>query len=177
MENLIIEGFIGSGKGAVGKALAKSRGLRVFDLDKKVAGKMKMTSAEIYEKFGEPYYRAMETYVLAGLLDERTPHVVVLGSGVAMMPQNKKYLKALGTVIYIKLRQNHILENMKKSKKHSWIQPDDWDDQVKRLYKEREPAYRRTADLIITADGKSTEEIVAEINELLDQKNGAQKDK
>lgn len=167
MKNLIIEGFIGSGKGAVGRLLGKTDNLEFIDLDKKVSEKMNMTSAEIYDKFGEVYYRAMETFILAGLVKTAKNSVIVLGSGVAMMPQNEQYLKDLGTVIYIRLHEDQILKNMKKSHRHQWIQSEGWDEHVKSIYKEREPAYKKTANLIVDGDGKNTKQIVEEINQKL----------
>ncbi len=163
MNHIIVEGFIGSGKGAVARAVGKKLKLTVVDVDRKVSERMKMSVAEIYERFGEPYYRAMETIVLGDLAQTQKEQVIVLGSGVAMMPQNRKYLKELGTVYYIKLKQQTIIENMKNSKKHEWIRSDGWDEQVSKLYKEREPAYSKTADVVIKADGKSVEEIADEI--------------
>lgn len=171
MKNLVIEGFIGSGKGAVGKLLAKTKNMKCVDLDKMVAEKMKMTSAEIYDKFGEAYYRAVETFVLDELSQTAENDVIVLGSGVAMMPQNRKYLKELGTVIYIKLHESQILKNMKKSKHHQWIQSEGWDDHVKSIYKEREPAYRKTADITVDGNNKSAQEIVKSIEEALAPQN------
>ena len=165
MNHIVVEGFIGSGKGAVAKAVGKKLKLTVVDVDRLVSDRMKMTTAEIYERFGEPYYRAMETIILTELTQEKETLVVVLGSGVAMMPQNQTYLKALGTVYYIKLKPQTILQHMKASKKHTWIRSEAWDEQVSRLYKEREPAYAKTADVVIDAEGKSAEQIADEIVE------------
>ena len=142
MNNLIIEGFIGSGKGSVARITGKKLKLPVVDIDRLISEKVKMTTAD-------------------ASLDERC--VIVLGSGVAMMPQNKEYLEKLGTVYYIKLKQQTILSNMKESKKHNWIRTENWDEQVAKLYKEREPAYRKTADVVISADGKTPEQIADEI--------------
>jgi shikimate kinase len=169
MKNLIIEGFIGSGKGAVGRLLGKTRNMEFIDLDKKVSEKMNMTSAEIYDKFGEVYYRAMETFVLSNLAKTAENSVIVLGSGVAMMPQNAPYLKQLGTVIYLKLHEDQILKNMKKSHRHQWIQSEGWDEHVKNIYKEREPAYRKTADITIDGNQKTTKEMVEAINTALEK--------
>lgn len=167
MKNLIIEGFIGSGKGAVGRLLAKTENMEFIDLDKKVSEKMNMTSAEIYDKFGDAYYRAMETFILSNLVNTAKNSVIVLGSAVAMMPQNAPYLKQLGTVIYLKLHEDQILKNMKKSHRHQWIQSEGWDEHVKSIYKEREPAYRKTADITIDSNQKTTKDVVAAIQEAL----------
>ena len=66
MNHIIIEGFMGSGKSVVGKKLAKDMGLPLIDIDDKIAKKLKMTSSDIYDRFGEPYYRAMETFMQIG---------------------------------------------------------------------------------------------------------------
>ena len=113
MDHLIIEGFIGSGKGAVAKSVAKQLGLPRIDIDHKVAEKLKMSSGEIYDRFGEAYYRAMETVVLDELKSTDSRAVIILGSGVAMMPQNAPYLKELGRVYYIKMKQGTLLERMR----------------------------------------------------------------
>jgi len=163
MDHIIIEGFIGSGKGAVARAVGKKRKLPVVDVDRRIADRLKMTTAEIYDRFGEPYYRAMENIVLSEMTDSKKRSVIVLGSGVAMMPQNQACLKELGCVYYIKLKQQTIIDHMKKSEKHGWIRSENWDEQVCRLYKEREPAYKKTADVVISADGKTAEEIAEQI--------------
>ena len=160
MNHIIIEGFIGSGKGAAAKAVARKMNLSYLDLDKMVSERMKLTSPEIYDRFGEPYYRAMETLILDDLTHKEERTVIVLGSGAATMPQNYEYLKKLGTVFYIRLKPEEILANMRKSsKKHQWIHGDAWDEQVLRIYKDREPSYRKTADVTIDAGGKTSEEV------------------
>ena len=160
MNHIIVEGFVGSGKGVVSRITAKKLGLKLVDLDKLVSERMKMTSAEIYSRFGEAYYRAMETLILEELtaLEERA--VIVLGSGVATMPQNKQYLEKLGKVFYIKLKPQQLLANLKKSsKKHEWVDGDEWEEHVQRIFKEREPYYKKTADKVIQADNKTSEQV------------------
>lgn len=165
MNHIIIEGFIGSGKGAVAKIVASRLGISRVDVDRCVAQKLKMTNGEIYDRFGEPYYRAMETLVLDELTGISTRHVIILGSGVAMMPQNASYLKSLGRVYYIRMRQSTLLERIRDDQRHAWLRGEEKDDKIARLYKEREPAYRKTADVIIPAEGKSVEEIAEAIIE------------
>ena len=52
MDHIIIEGFIGSGKGAVARGVGKKLELPVVDVDRRVADRLKMTTAEIYDRFG-----------------------------------------------------------------------------------------------------------------------------
>ena len=64
MNHVVIIGFMGSGKTRVGKQLSKDLGLQFVDLDKLITKKMNLSAREIFEKFGEAYYRALETVAL-----------------------------------------------------------------------------------------------------------------
>ena len=163
MDNLIIEGFIGSGKGAVARAIAKKLSLPCIDIDKKVSERLRMTTPEIYDRFGVPYYRAMETLILDELTRDEKRHVIVLGSGLATMPQNAPYLKQLGRVYYLKMKEAGLLAHMRRSQKHAWSRSETWDEQVEKLLKEREPWYRKTADVTIDANDKSADAVADEI--------------
>ena len=163
MNHIILEGFMGSGKSAVGKALSKELGLPLIDIDKRVSGKLKMPTAEVYSHYGDAYYRAMETVALAELQDETQRSIIVLGSGLALMPQNAPYLKKLGTVYYLKVGKQTVVERLSKGEKHSWLRAGDLEDKVVKMMKEREPAYKKVADVTIKVDGRSTADIVAEI--------------
>ena len=165
MDYLIIEGFMGSGKGTIAKLVSKKLGLTVVDIDRRISDRLKMNTAEIYNHFGEAYYRAMETLILTDLVHTNKRSVVVLGSGIAMMPQNHDYLKKLGKVYYIKISKAKVLERMKSSKKHAWISAEEWDDQVRKLFEEREPGYMEVADMTIEADDLTQEEIATIIAE------------
>ncbi len=165
MNHIIIEGFMGSGKSTVGKALARELQLPLINIDKRVSTKLKMKPAEIYDHYGEVYYRAMETCILADLLELHERSVVLLGSGLATMPQNEAYLKKLGKVYYLKAGKPVILERLRKGDKSSWLKSGDLTERVDKMLSEREPAYKKVADVIIATDGKTTEEIVQEILE------------
>ena len=165
MNHIIIEGFMGCGKGAVAKKIAKAMNLPLIDTDKKVSEKLGMTNGEIYQRFGDVYYRAEETFVLAELLKESARSVIVLGSGLALIPGNSVYLKELGTVYYLELKKKTLAERLGKSDCHAWLGADDLEEAIGRMLRERNPAYKRVADEIIKADDLSVDEIVAFIFE------------
>ena len=79
------------------------------------------------------------------------------------MPQNAPYLKKLGTVYFLKVGKQIVLERLSKGEKHSWLRAGDLEDKVVKMMKEREPAYKKVADVTIKVDGRSTADIVAEI--------------
>ena len=163
MNHIIIEGFMGSGKSAIAKALAKELELPLIDIDKQVEARLRMRTTEVYDRFGDVYYRAMETLILNELQSTRERSVIVLGSGLALMPQNAPYLKELGRVYYLKAGRQLVIERLSKGEKHSWLRANDFEEHVTRMLKEREPAYKKVADCTIEVDGKKTAEIVREI--------------
>ncbi len=100
--HIVIIGFNGSGKKRVGKRLAKDLGLPYVDVDKEIVRKMKMSINEIYTRFGEPFYRALETTQIKELAEIDLKCVISVGAGLPLQEQNHKCLKELGTVVYLK---------------------------------------------------------------------------
>ena len=91
MNHIVIIGFMGSGKTRVGKRLAKDFNLPFVDVDRVVSKKMNLTMKEIFDRFGEPFYRALETTVIKALIDDPEQKIISLGSGLPMQEQNAKY--------------------------------------------------------------------------------------
>ena len=67
MNHIVIIGFMGSGKTRVGKRLAKDLGLPFIDVDRLIVKKMNMSVKEVFERFGEAFYRALETMAVKEL--------------------------------------------------------------------------------------------------------------
>ena len=159
MDHIIIAGFMGSGKGSVGRRVAEALSMTVYDTDKLVAQKMKMTSADVYAKFGDVYYRAEETFILSELLQKKERCVIVLGSGLPLLPFNAKVLKTLGRVYWLKVSKKKVIERIEKSKKYEWLKKEDKEDGITSMLKERNEAYKRIADETIDADDLSSKEL------------------
>ena len=103
MNHVVIIGFMGSGKTRVGKQLSKDLGLPFVDLEKIITKRMNLSAREIFERFGEPYYRALETLALKQLIQDSERKVISLGAGLPLQEQNEKYLRELGTVVYLNI--------------------------------------------------------------------------
>ena len=164
MDHIIIEGFMGSGKGSVGKKLAAMLGVPLVDTDKMIMDRMKTSPAEIYDRFGDIYYRALETYMLGKLAQRKDRCVIIVGSGLPLMPQNKDYLQELGKVYYLQADAASITARLEKNKKKDWLdENDDLKERVKSLLKEREPGYLSAADVIVNAAKRTVADVVDEI--------------
>ena len=80
MNHIVVIGFMGSGKTRVGKRLSSDLGLTFVDVDKVIVKKMNMSVKEILQKFGEPYYRALETMTVKALIEDKERKVIELAN-------------------------------------------------------------------------------------------------
>ena len=122
---------------------------------------------EIFEKFGEAYYRALETVALKQLIQDSERKVISLGAGVPLQEQNEKYLKELGTVVYLKGSLTTLKKRLADSKKDPMLDGEDRDDKIKKLLKQRDPVYQKFADIQVVTGEVPFEELIKEIEEKL----------
>lgn len=167
MNHVVIIGFMGSGKTRVGKQLSRDLGLPFVDLEKLIVKKMNLSVREIFEKFGEPFFRALETMALKELINDSERRVISLGSGLPLQEQNQKYLKELGTVVYLKGSLETLKKRLEGSSKDPLLDGEDRDDKIKKLLKQRDPVYQKFADIQVVTGVKPFEELVHEIEEKL----------
>ena len=164
MNHIIIEGFMGSGKSKVGRILAKNMELPYIDVDKLITTKMKMSVNDIFERFGEAYFRAIESFVLKQLLDEKKRSIICIGGGVATMEQNLVYLKQMGKVVYLKKPVTELVARLEEKRADDpFFKGARIADTVKKMLAEREPYYKKAADVILDAKGMTPEQMAAEI--------------
>ena len=167
MNHVVIIGFMGSGKTRVGKQLSKDLGLQFVDLDKLITKKMNLSAREIFEKFGEAYYRALETVALKQLIQDSERKVISLGAGVPLQEQNEKYIKKLGTVVYLKGSYATLKKRLENSSSNPLIEGEDKEDKIRKLLKQRDPVYTKFADVEMITGDKPFEDLIAQLEEKL----------
>ena len=165
MNHIVIIGFMGSGKTRVGKQLAKDMALPFVDLDKIITKKMNLSIRELLERFGEPYYRALETLALKQLIHDKDRKVISLGAGLPLQEQNEKYLKEIGTIVYLKGSLATLKKRLEGSRKDPLLDGDDRDEKIKKLLKQRDPVYEKFADIKVVTGEKPFEELIRDIEE------------
>ena len=112
MKNIILIGFMGAGKTKVGKLLAKTLGYGFVDMDELIEEREGLPIKEIFEKRGEKYFREKEKEWLKRLsLLEKI--VLSPGGGIILSPENRKRLRKMGKVFYLKASPKAILERVK----------------------------------------------------------------
>lgn len=165
MRNVILIGFMGAGKTTVGEALAKRYGLPLVDTDWLIEERAGMTISEIFEKKGEEVFRRTETAVLETLLSDPETKVISVGGGLPLREENRRLLKQLGTVIYLEVKPETVWKRLEGDTTRPLLQGGDVKQRVEEMITARSPIYREAAEVIVTADGRSVDEIVEELEE------------
>ena len=166
MNHVVIIGFMGSGKTRVGKQLSKDLGLSFVDLERLITRKMNMSAREIFQRFGEPYYRALETVALKQLIQDNERRVISLGAGLPLQEQNEKYIKQLGTVVYLKGSAETFRKRL-EGNNNPLLEGDNQEEKIKKLLKQRDPIYHKFADIEVVTGVKPFEELIKEIESKL----------
>jgi shikimate kinase len=161
MRNIVLVGFMGTGKSAVGKLLAKKLNMDFLESDEMIETREKMSVKDIFEKKGEPYFRLVEKEVVKEA-SSRKNLVISAGGGAIVDEANLKTLKNSGIIICLKASPEIILKRTKDLKTRPLLNVPDPKKQIEDLLKKREPYYNK-ADYSIETDNLSVDEVVAKV--------------
>ena len=145
--SVVLVGMMGAGKTSVGKRLAARLGLPFIDADEEIEAGARMTIPEIFEKFGEAYFRDGERRVIARLL-EQGPCVLSTGGGAFMNASTRERISRCGVSIWLKPDFEVLLRRVRKRSNRPLLQTPDPEGTLRRLLHEREPTYA-LADITI----------------------------
>ena len=165
MKNIILIGFMGSGKTSAGISLSYRLRRTMVDTDKEIERLYHMRIPEIFERLGEEEFRKMETGYLEKLLRGSGGKIISTGGGLPMREDNRELLKKLGTVIYLRVRPETVCSRLAGDMSRPLLQGEEKEEKVKRLLEMRAPVYESAADIAIDTDEKTTDGIVDEILE------------
>jgi shikimate kinase len=163
--NIILIGFMGSGKTSVGERLAQNLSYRFRDTDRLLEHSERDTINHIFAVHGEEYFRSKETKLLQELLPGLEHTVLSTGGGLPLREQNAKLLKEMGFVVYLKASKETTLKRLKGDNTRPLLQGDDQEKKIEGLLAYRTPIYEKAAHKIIITDQKSINEIATMIME------------
>jgi shikimate kinase/3-dehydroquinate synthase len=163
--NIILTGFMGTGKSSVARELARLLGRKIIDVDAEIE-KKGMPITEIFKTHGEPYFRDMESTLLKELSGARQV-IISTGGGIVLRAENRGLLKKIGIVICLTASPETILARTSKTTERPLLQVPDPLGTINDLLAARDACYR-DADLMIATDGKNPREVAEEILEKLE---------
>ena len=159
--SLILTGFMGSGKSSVGRILADRLGCPFVDLDAEIVAGAGRSINEIFADDGEESFRIMESACLERAL-EGGRSVVATGGGVVIADGNRDRMRRLGGVVNLGVSLPQVLRRLEGSADRPLFAGSDAPNRLKLLMDERKQFYA-DADIRIDTDGKSVEDVAAEI--------------
>jgi shikimate kinase len=166
--SVVLVGMMGAGKSSIGRRLAARLMIPFVDADSEIETAAGMTIPEIFDKHGEPYFRAGEARVIARLL-EGGPQVLATGGGAVMDARTRELIAAKGISVWLKADIEVLMRRTKRRGERPLV------DQIKTLLPLREPFYAQ-ADLTVQSREEPHDAIVDELLEKLTGKLTAAED-
>lgn len=168
-KNIVLIGFMGSGKSFVSRGLGKILKREVFSTDSLIEEQAGRSIPIIFKRFGEAYFREIEKDVVRKLVRKQGV-ILDCGGGVIVDPFNVVRLRKNGILIYLKASPRFLYQNI-KGRKRPLLNLRDPLKIIKRMLSLRKPLYEASADYIIDSEHKSIEDICHSIVSLLSCKN------
>ena len=162
--NLILIGFMGSGKTSVGLKLSYRLKMAVEDTDKLIERRAGRSIRDIFASDGESYFRRKETQLLRELTKKKqSTRIYSVGGGTPVNPENRPLLKQLGTVIWLRIRPETVYARLEGDVTRPLLQCEDPLGRIRELMDERREAYAACADITVDVDGLEMEKILGRI--------------
>lgn len=161
--NIVLIGFMGSGKTTVGIRLSYRMRRVIEDTDKLIEKKEGKTIREIFAQDGEAYFRQAETAMLEELCGKLRGHILSVGGGTPVRQENRVLLKRLGTVVYFRVKPETVYKRLQNDTTRPLLQCENPLDKIKELLEARKEAYESCADVIIDVDDLTMNEVVDKV--------------
>ncbi len=156
--SIVLVGLMGVGKTCVGRKLATRLGLPFVDADAEIEAAADCTISEIFERYGEAYFRDGERRVIARLLNGE-PCVLATGGGAFMDPQTREEVAERGCSVWIQADLDLLVRRTARKATRPLLRQGDPRSILARLKQERDPVYAQ-ADIHVTSGEGPPEETV-----------------
>lgn len=142
--NLVLVGFMGSGKSSVGRLAARTLGFPFVDTDQIVVERAGRPISDIFQTEGEAAFRALETEAIESLAN-KTRHVISTGGGAVLSGHNRRLLRALGFVVCLTASEDTLFERVSRNSKRPLLQTENPRATLSQLIRDRGALYREVA--------------------------------
>ncbi len=171
---VLLVGMMGSGKSTVARLLSGALGYGVVDTDQLVEGRAGKTVAEIFDQDGETQFRAAEELAIAEVRDIHGPLVVSVGGGAVLSPVNRRALRELGTVVWLRARPATLAQRVGTGRGRPLLAagsqgdgPAPPEEVLGQLDAERRFLYSEVSDVIVDVDDLSPLQVAQRLAEAL----------
>jgi shikimate kinase len=161
MRNIVLAGFMGTGKTAVGKELSRLLSMRLIDIDHEIEQAEAMPIKDIFLEKGESYFREIEAEIIQKHAAEKKL-IIATGGGAVLREENLAALKKNGMIFCLTARPETILDRTSRSDDRPLLQGDERMEQIRNLLSSRGPLYEQ-AGIMIDTENKTPLQIAEEI--------------
>ena len=156
--NIMLIGFMGTGKSTIARKIKETLNIEQIEMDALIAKGAGMSIPDIFEKYGETYFRDLETEMLRKFQDAK-PVVVSCGGGAVLRDENIEIMKGQGKIVLLTATPETVFERVRYSTDRPVLNGNMDVEYIKELMEKRRARYEMAADIVITTDGKTADEI------------------
>ena len=164
MKNLVLFGFMGTGKTLIANMMKKRLGLRRVDMDDRIEIHENKSISKIFAEDGEPYFRSCEQNIAAQLASENDL-IISTGGGVVLNKENVLNLAQNGVCICLNASAETIFDRVKNETHRPLLCTENPLATIKSILVQRKPFYD-AVPFQVTTDGKTPQEICDEIESI-----------
>ena len=161
-KTVVLVGMMGAGKTAVGTALARQLGVEFKDSDEEIVRAANRTIAEIFERDGEPFFRARETEVIGRLL-RGTPCVLSTGGGAFLAEANRSLIHDVGVSVWLKADLELLWQRVRHKSTRPLLRTANPRETLRELYERRQPLYAQADIVVESAAERPVEEMASRV--------------
>ncbi|HHT97268.1 MAG TPA: YqeG family HAD IIIA-type phosphatase [Clostridiales bacterium] len=159
-KNIVLIGFMGSGKTSVAKALAQKLDFNFLDTDLLIEEGEKTTINEIFSNKGPDYFRQLETDLLIELNSNIKKTVLSTGGGIILKKKNVKILKQTGKIIYLDASVETIIKRLDGDDTRPLLADENKEAKIQEILNDRISIYKNAADFTIDTNNKTIADII-----------------
>ena len=160
--NIFLIGFMGCGKSTVALKLNQMYRMHVIEMDQEISNRQRMSIPDIFEQYGEEYFRNLESALLKEITID-SEQVVSCGGGVVLREQNVAEMKKNGRIVLLTAKPENILKRVTGNDDRPILKGRKTVKNIAELLEARREKYESAADIIVNTDDKSITEISEEI--------------
>ena len=164
-KNIIITGFMGTGKTVVAIELASKLGMKFIDMDQLIEERQEMSIADIFVRYGEKYFREQENKLVQEL-SQKENMVIATGGGTFLNLDNTRILNQEGQIICLYANPQALYNRLKKNNNRPLIKGKNVLNKINYLLEKRKQIYDNFEDKVDTTD-LTIQEVVDNIINIL----------